>query len=218
MAMQTSIALRSSCAAPLCPAAQLLRPVHRLLPGRALFTPAVTRQHSRNDNMNLLSCSASEQDQKGSSAGDDVRPDASKAKLADKGADTEVPKLGLGGTIVTWALLIVSIDELHCLRQQNVQNAPYCLLHLLKLYCFACSFCLGAPCSSHFPDHSCQTCNLWIRTAQKSSRNSNGRDGHTNESNRPPSSFVQQSLLHCNLFGVHSTWQIFQVMLYQCSA
>ncbi|KAL0044639.1 hypothetical protein WJX82_003815 [Trebouxia sp. C0006] len=37
---------------------------------------------------------------------DDVRPEISKTKLADKGADNEVPKLGLAGTIATWALLI----------------------------------------------------------------------------------------------------------------
>lgn len=91
-------------AAPIAYAAQPLRPVHRLPSRHASVLPlrhtllCGRRQH--------FSCSASDQDQQ-SPAEKDVRSEVSKTKLA-KGADTEVPKLGLAGTIVTWALLIVS--------------------------------------------------------------------------------------------------------------
>ena len=58
-------------------------------------------------------CSAGDQDSKiQTNSEDDVRPEISKTKLADKGADNEVPKLGLAGTIATWALLIVSTVRL----------------------------------------------------------------------------------------------------------
>ncbi|KAL0033978.1 hypothetical protein WJX79_000835 [Trebouxia sp. C0005] len=67
-------------AVPACCRSQLLRPV----------------QHHAGDQDSKLQTNSE----------DDVRPEISKTKLADKGADTEVPKLGLAGTIATWALLI----------------------------------------------------------------------------------------------------------------
>ena len=53
------------------------------------------------------------------SSEDDVRPEISKTKLADKGADNEVLKLGLAGTIATWALLIVSTLSLRSITGRS---------------------------------------------------------------------------------------------------
>ena len=103
--MQTRTVASSRTAAPIAPTAQLLRPLQRLPSRHTSFLPL--RQTLHRDSREQFTCSASDQDQQ-SPAEKDVRPDVSKTKLADKGADTEVPKLGLAGTIVTWALLIVS--------------------------------------------------------------------------------------------------------------
>lgn len=103
--MQTGTVVSSRSTARIAPTAQLLRPLQRVPLRHASFLPL--RQTLHCGSRQQFTCSASDQDQQSSSE-KDVRPDVSKTKLADKGADTEVPKLGLAGTIVTWALLIVS--------------------------------------------------------------------------------------------------------------
>ena len=105
--MQISTVANTKCAAPPLPTVQLLRPLQRHTLRHASFAPTLTRQTLHCGSRHHLRCSASDQDQP-SPAENDVRPEVSKAKLADKGAETEVPKLGLAGTIATWALLIVS--------------------------------------------------------------------------------------------------------------
>ncbi|DBA69056.1 TPA: hypothetical protein ACH3X2_013218 [Trebouxia sp. C0005] len=93
-------------AVPACCRSQLLRPVQHH--GRHIpFQPAVVRRSLQSSRKRECTCSAGDQDSKlQTNSEDDVRPEISKTKLADKGADTEVPKLGLAGTIATWALLI----------------------------------------------------------------------------------------------------------------
>jgi len=99
-------------AVPACCRSQLLRPVQhhsRHIP----FQPAVVRHSLQSSRKRECTCSAGDQDSKiQTNSEDDVRPEISKTKLADKGADNEVPKLGLAGTIATWALLIVSTVRL----------------------------------------------------------------------------------------------------------
>lgn len=91
---------------------QLLRPVQHHN-RHILFQPAVVRHTLQSSRKREHTCSAGEQDPKiQTNSEDDVRPEISKTKLADKGADNEVPKLGLAGTIATWALLIVSTVRL----------------------------------------------------------------------------------------------------------
>ena len=99
-------------AVPACCRSQLLRLVQhhsRHIP----FQPAVVRHSLQSSRKRACTCSAGDQDSKiQTNSEDDVRPEISKTKLADKGADNEVPKLGLAGTIATWALLIVSTVRL----------------------------------------------------------------------------------------------------------
>ena len=73
------------------------------------FQPSLVRQNVQHSLSHQHTCSAGDHEQQApASSEDDVRPEISKTKLADKGADNEVPKLGLAGTIATWALLVVS--------------------------------------------------------------------------------------------------------------
>ena len=106
-------------AVPACCRSQLLRPVQhhsRLNP----FQPAVARYNLQSSRKRECTCSAGDQDSKTqTSSEDDVRPEISKTKLADKGADNEVPKLGLAGTIATWALLIVSTLSLRSIAGRS---------------------------------------------------------------------------------------------------
>ena len=106
-------------AVPACCRSQLLRPVqhhNRLIP----FQPAVARHNLQSSRKRECTCSAGDQDSKTqTSSEDDVRPEISKTKLADKGADNEVPKLGLAGTIATWALLIVSTLSLRSIAGKS---------------------------------------------------------------------------------------------------
>lgn len=104
--MQISTVANSGSATLRAPTAQLLRPLHRQSLRPTSFSPIFIRQTLHCGSRLRFTCSASDQDQQ--NAESDVRPEASKTKLADKGAETEVPKLGLPGTIATWALLIVS--------------------------------------------------------------------------------------------------------------
>ena len=110
-------------AVPACCRSQLLRPVQHH--GRHIpFQPAVVRRSLQSSRKRECTCSAGDQDSKlQTNSEDDVRPEISKTKLADKGADTEVPKLGLAGTIATWALLIVSTVKLFSLL---ADCADYC--------------------------------------------------------------------------------------------
>ena len=95
-------------AAPLCCQSPLVRPVGHLT-RHAPFQPALLRQNLQHSHRRQNTCLAGKQESEVQANNeDDVRPDLSKTKLADKGADNEVPKLGLAGTIATWALLIVS--------------------------------------------------------------------------------------------------------------
>ena len=99
-------------AVPACCRSQLLRPVQHHS-RHISFQPAVVRHSLQSSRKRECTCSAGDQDSKiQTSSDDDVRPEISKTKLADKGADNEVPKLGLAGTIATWALLIVSTVRL----------------------------------------------------------------------------------------------------------
>ena len=104
--MQTSTVANSRSATTTTFTAQLLRPLHRHSLRSTSFSPTLTRQTLHRGSRLQFACSASDQDQQ--NAENDIRPEVSKTKLADKGAETEVPKLGLPGTIATWALLIVS--------------------------------------------------------------------------------------------------------------
>lgn len=103
--MQQVAGCSRSCALPNAARIKLARSLHQRPGGVARVAsirnlPQSTRLRHR--------CSASSEDQNNqSSSQNDVRPEVSKTKLADEGADNEVPKLGLAGTIVTWALLIV---------------------------------------------------------------------------------------------------------------
>lgn len=112
--MQISTVVNSRSATPFTPVAQLLRPLHtRTLRSTSIsFSPTLTRETLHRGSRLQFTCSASDQDQQ--NAENDVRPEVSKTKLADKGAESEVPKLGLPGTIATWALLIVSPLDVQC--------------------------------------------------------------------------------------------------------
>ena len=83
---------------------QLLRPAlqHRLRRGQ----PNLISQGLHHTLRRQYWCSAGDQDQ--ASSEEDVRPEVSKAKLADEGSESEVPKLGLVGTVAVWILLVVS--------------------------------------------------------------------------------------------------------------
>lgn len=93
-------------AAPLCCQSPLVRPVGHLI-RHVPFQPALLRQSLQHSHRRQHKCLAGKQESEVQASNeDDVRPELSKTKLADKGADNEVPKLGLAGTIATWALLI----------------------------------------------------------------------------------------------------------------
>ncbi len=111
--MHAGTIVGSRTAAPIVLTAQLLRPVQRLPSRHTASVPL--RQSLYRGSRQRFACSSNDQDRQ-SPAEEDVRPDVSKTKLADKGGDTEVPKLGLAGTIVTWALLIVSVLALAAVR------------------------------------------------------------------------------------------------------
>ena len=103
-------------ASPFC-RAQLLRPVYqqhsRHTPHRPSFVGGALQPRTRHQHI----CSATDSEQNSQDGNEnDVRPEVSKTKLAGKGDDNEVPKLGLAGTIVTWALLVV----------RSTYDAPNC--------------------------------------------------------------------------------------------
>ncbi len=159
-------------AVPACCRSQLLRPVQhhsRHIP----FQPAVVRHSLQSSRKRACTCSAGDQDSKiQTNSEDDVRPEISKTKLADKGADNEVPKLGLAGTIATWALLIVSTVRLVSIAGGSCRLTSEYFTATRLVYSATlgvCSFCLEVPCFSPFHGHSCQICNHWMQTVQKSS-------------------------------------------------
>lgn len=163
--MQVSPMASSNTATPVTGTAQLLRPLQRLSVRRASLSPTLIRQTLHCGSRPRFTCSASEHDQQ-KSAENDVRPEVSKTKLGEKGAETEVPKLGLPGTIATWALLIVSAGwTFSDNRSGNIYALHLILLCGIRTL-LACRCCLEAHSSLRFQGPSCQICNPWTHKIQ----------------------------------------------------
>ena len=124
--LQQTMQSGALCVGPSLARSPLLRPVcqRRIEPFRCRHNCG--QKHLQWHSRVRHTCSASDESRDSQvSSQDEVRPEISKTKLSDKGADTEVPKLGLAGTIVTWALLLVSThDQLELFEKAKAPAQP----------------------------------------------------------------------------------------------